>query len=106
MLGKTILACPVYQGYSKQIAEERFEPAGFRLALGLKDITLALQAATAKSMPMPVGSLLRDRWLASVAKGRENLDWTAIALSVAEDAGLKTEGPKNESVRTAGRSAD
>ena len=30
MLGKTILACPVYQGYSKQIAEERFEPAGFR----------------------------------------------------------------------------
>ncbi len=106
MLGKTILACPVYQGYSKQIAEERFEPAGFRLALGLKDITLALQAATAKSMPMPVGSLLRDRWLASVAKGRENLDWTAIALSVAEDAGLKNEGPKNESVRTAGRSAD
>jgi 3-hydroxyisobutyrate dehydrogenase-like beta-hydroxyacid dehydrogenase len=106
MLGKTILACPVYQGYSKQIAEERFEPAGFRLALGLKDITLALQAATAKSMPMPVGSLLRDRWLASVAKGRENLDWTAIALSVAEDAGLKNEGTKNESVRTASRSAD
>jgi 3-hydroxyisobutyrate dehydrogenase-like beta-hydroxyacid dehydrogenase len=106
MLGKSILACPVYQGYSRQIAEERFEPPGFRLALGLKDITLALQAATAKSMPMPVGSLLRDRWLASVAKGRENLDWTAIALSVAEDAGLKNEGPKNESVRTAGRSAD
>ena len=106
MLGKTIFACPVYQGYSKQIAAERFEPAGFRLALGLKDITLALQAATAKSMPMPVGSLLRDRWLASIAKGRGDLDWTAVALSVAEDAGLKNEGPKNESVRTAGRSAD
>ena len=106
MLGKSILACPVYQGYAKQIAEERFEPAGFRLALGLKDITLTLQAATAKSMPMPVGSLLRDRWLASVAKGREDFDWTAVALSVAEDAGLKNEGPKNESVRSAGRSAD
>ena len=106
MFGKSILACPIYQGYGKQIAEERFEPAGFRLALGLKDITLALQAATAKSMPMPVGSLLRDRWLASVAKGREDFDWTAVALSVAEDAGLKSEGPKNESVRSAGRSAD
>jgi 3-hydroxyisobutyrate dehydrogenase-like beta-hydroxyacid dehydrogenase len=106
MLGKTILACPVYQGYSKQIAEERFEPAGFRLSLGLKDITLALQAATAKSMPMPVGSLLRDRLLASVAKGRGDLDWTGVALSVAEDAGLKNERPKNESVRAAGRSAD
>ena len=106
MLGKTILACPVYQGYGKQIAEERFEPAGFRLALGLKDITLAMQAATANSMPMPVASLLRDRWLASVAKGRENLDWTAIAIAVAEDAGLKNEVSKNESVRAAVRSAD
>jgi 3-hydroxyisobutyrate dehydrogenase-like beta-hydroxyacid dehydrogenase len=106
MFGKTILACPVYQGYGKQIAEERFEPAGFRLALGLKDITLALQAAAAKSMPMPVGSLLRDRWLTAVAKGRENLDWTAVAINVAEDAGLKNEGSKNESVRAASRSAN
>jgi len=57
-------------------------------------------------MPMPVGSLLHDRWLASVAKGRGDLDWTGVALSVAEDAGLKNERPKNESVRTAGRSAD
>lgn len=106
MLGKTFLACPVYQGYGKQIAEERFEPAGFRLALGLKDITLAAQAATAKTMPMPMASLLRDRWLASMAKGRENLDWTAIAIAVAEDAGLKSEGSKNEGVRSATRSAD
>ncbi|MGA8145823.1 MAG: NAD(P)-dependent oxidoreductase [Candidatus Acidiferrales bacterium] len=106
MFGKTIFACPVYQGYGKQIAEERFEPAGFRLALGLKDISLAVQAATAKSMPMPVASLLRDRWLASIAKGRENLDWTAIALAVAEDAGLRNKGPKNEGVRSASRSTD
>lgn len=106
MLGKTFLACPVYQGYGKQIAEERFEPAGFRMALGLKDIALAVQTATAKTMPMPVASLLRDRWLASMAKGRENLDWTAIAIAVAEDAGLKSEGSKNEGVRSATRSAD
>ncbi len=101
MFGKTLFACPIYQGYGKQIAEQRFEPAGFRLALGLKDVTLALQAATAKNTPMPVASLLRDRWLSAVAKGRENLDWTAVALGVAEDAGLKSEG-----ARSAGRSAD
>lgn len=89
LFGKTFFACPVYQGYGKQIAEQRFEPVGFRLALGLKDINLALQTAASSSMPMPLASLLRDRWLSSMAKGRENMDWTAVALGVAEDAGLK-----------------
>jgi len=31
---------------------------------------------------------LRDRWLTGMAKGRADLDWTAVALGVAEDAGL------------------
>jgi hypothetical protein len=38
---------------------------------------------------MPLASLLRDRWLTAVAKGRADMDWTAVALGVAEDAGLK-----------------
>ena len=89
MFGKTLFACPVYQGYGRQIAEERFEPAGFRLALGLKDINLALQTAAASSVPMPVASILRDRWISAVAKGRENMDWSAATIGIAEDAGLK-----------------
>ncbi|MGA8366331.1 MAG: NAD(P)-dependent oxidoreductase [Candidatus Acidiferrales bacterium] len=89
MLGKTFFACPAYQTYGKIIAEEKFEPAGFRLALGLKDVTLVLETAAASSMPMPLASLLHDHMLAAVAKGRENMDWTAVALGVAEDAGLK-----------------
>jgi 3-hydroxyisobutyrate dehydrogenase-like beta-hydroxyacid dehydrogenase len=94
MLGKTLFACPVYQGYGKQIAEQRFEPAGFRLALGLKDINLTLQTAESNSVPMPVASLLHDRWLTAVAKGRADMDWTAVALDVAENAGLKLESTK------------
>jgi 3-hydroxyisobutyrate dehydrogenase-like beta-hydroxyacid dehydrogenase len=89
MLGKTFFACPAYQTYGKIIAEEKFEPAGFRLALGLKDVTLVLETAAASAMPMPLASLLRDHLLAAMAKGRENMDWTAVALGVAEDAGLK-----------------
>ncbi|HUA00026.1 MAG TPA: NAD(P)-dependent oxidoreductase [Candidatus Aquilonibacter sp.] len=91
LFGKTLFACPVYQGYGRQIAAEEFEPAGFRLALGLKDVSLALGAAGASSMPLPIGSLLRDRFLAAIAKGRGDMDWTAIAVGVAEDAGLKAE---------------
>jgi 3-hydroxyisobutyrate dehydrogenase-like beta-hydroxyacid dehydrogenase len=87
--GKTLFACPVYQGYGKSIAEQRFEPAGFRLALGLKDINLVLQTAASSAVPMPLASLLRDRWLTGIAKGRGDMDWTAVALGVAEDAGLK-----------------
>jgi 3-hydroxyisobutyrate dehydrogenase-like beta-hydroxyacid dehydrogenase len=91
LFGKTLFACPVYQGYGKSIAAEQFEPAGFRLALGFKDVSLALATATASSVPLPLGSLLHDRYLAAIAKGRADMDWTAIALGVAEDAGIKSE---------------
>jgi 3-hydroxyisobutyrate dehydrogenase-like beta-hydroxyacid dehydrogenase len=94
MMGKTLFACTAYQNYSRQIAERRFEPAGFRLALGLKDINLVLQTAASVSMPMPVASLLHDRWVESVAKGREGMDWSAIALAVAEDAGVPASSAK------------
>jgi len=80
---------PLHAGYANLIAEQKFEPAGFRLALGLKDINLVLETAAQSTTPLPLASLLRDRWLSAVAKGRGNLDWSAVALGVAEDAGLK-----------------
>lgn len=86
MIGKF---SPMHQGYANQIAEQKFEPAGFRLTLGLKDVNLILQIAAASTTPLPLASLLHDRWLSAVAKGRGDLDWSAIALGVAEDAGLK-----------------
>jgi len=92
MLTQTLFPCPVYQGYGKRIAENSYEPAGFRLALGLKDINLVLQTAGSSPMPMPLGSLLRDRWLGAMAKHRENLDWSAAALGVSEDAGIPITG--------------
>jgi 3-hydroxyisobutyrate dehydrogenase-like beta-hydroxyacid dehydrogenase len=89
MLAKTIFAAPVYQGYGPAIAHGRFTPAGFRLPLGLKDIELVLQTAGAANAPMPTASLLRDRFIAAIARGRAELDWSAIALGAADDAGLK-----------------
>ena len=89
MLVKTIFAAPVYQGYGPVIAHGVFTPAGFRLPLGLKDIDLVLQTAAAANAPMPTASLLRDRFISAIAKGRADLDWSAIALGAADDAGLK-----------------
>ena len=79
---------PVYANYGKIIAEEKYEPAGFAMKLGLKDVGLALAAAGAEGVPMPLASLLRDHYLAAIARGGGNRDWSAVALWLAENAGV------------------
>lgn len=88
MFGQTLFAAPIYQNYGKMIAEKRHIPAGFYLTLGLKDVNLVLDAAEQAKMPMPLASLVHDRLMASVAKGRGAMDWSAISLDVLDDAGL------------------
>ena len=73
-----VFKSPVFQNYGNIIAERRFEPAGFRLKLGLKDVTLALRAAEDVTLPLPLASLLRDRYLAAVARGNGEKDWSAV----------------------------
>jgi hypothetical protein len=87
MLGQTLFACPAYQLYGEAIAQGRYEPPGFTVSLGLKDLNLILGTAAMSTMPMPLASLLHDRFLATIAKGWGHLDWAAIALGVAQDAG-------------------
>lgn len=91
MLGQTLFACPAYQIYGNAIAQEHYRPAGFTVSLGLKDINLVLQTAAAATVPMPLASLLHDRFLAMVAQGRADLDWASVALDVAANAGLPRE---------------
>ena len=79
---------PVVENYGGAIAARRFEPAGFALALGLKDVRLALAAADARAVPMPFASCLHDRFLAAVGHGLGAIDWSGIARLVAADAGL------------------
>jgi 3-hydroxyisobutyrate dehydrogenase-like beta-hydroxyacid dehydrogenase len=85
----TLFACPIYQTYGKALIAQRYEQAGFRLELGLKDAGLVLQTAATSKVPMPMANLVRDRLLSGVAKGRGNWDITAFALGAAEDAGVK-----------------
>ncbi|MBV9689589.1 MAG: NAD(P)-dependent oxidoreductase [Ktedonobacteraceae bacterium] len=89
MLTQTSFSAPVYQTYGKMIAQKRHTPAGFRQHLGLKDVNLVREVADQESLPMPLASLLHDRLLAGIAKGRGEMDWSALALDVLEDAGLK-----------------
>ena len=88
LLTSTLFDAPVYKGYGRLIADRKFEPAGFAASLGQKDIRLALAAAEELQVPMPVASLLRDRFLRLMAHGGEKLDWSAIGGLSAEDAAV------------------
>jgi 3-hydroxyisobutyrate dehydrogenase-like beta-hydroxyacid dehydrogenase len=87
LLTSTLFNVPLYKIYGGLIVDQKFEPAGFAAPLGLKDIRLALAAAEELRVPMPLASLLRDRFLALLARGGEALDWSAIARLSAADAG-------------------
>jgi 3-hydroxyisobutyrate dehydrogenase-like beta-hydroxyacid dehydrogenase len=78
-INSALFASPLYANYGGIIADQRFEPAGFRLRLGLKDVRLLLEAAEAVSQPLPLASLVRDRMLAALARGLEDHDWSSFA---------------------------
>ncbi len=88
ILNGSLFQSPIYENYGKIIVERRYEPAGFKLLLGLKDIRLALAAADAAAAPMPLASLLRDHLLARAAQGHGEMDWASLAEVAAQNAGL------------------
>jgi 3-hydroxyisobutyrate dehydrogenase-like beta-hydroxyacid dehydrogenase len=90
ILTSTLFGAPVYQTYGGLIAREDFEPAGFAATLGLKDIRLVLAAGEELRVPLPLASLLRDRFLTLLATGGERLDWSAVGALPAWEAGGKS----------------
>jgi 3-hydroxyisobutyrate dehydrogenase-like beta-hydroxyacid dehydrogenase len=88
ILTGTLFNAPIYKTYGGLIAQEKFEPAGFKLLLGLKDCRLVLAAAEEAAVPMPIASLIRDHFLTAVAQGMGEIDWSAISRVSARNAGL------------------
>lgn len=88
IVNRRLFRSPIYENYGNIIAEGRWEPAGFKLRHGLKDVRLALSAADEVMTPLPLGSLLRDQYLTAMARGWGDIDWAALARLVATNAGL------------------
>jgi len=74
-----LFASPVYANYGRIVADEKFEPAGFALKLGLKDMRLVLETAFECASPMPIASVLRDRLLDAAGHGQSEKDWSSVA---------------------------
>jgi 3-hydroxyisobutyrate dehydrogenase-like beta-hydroxyacid dehydrogenase len=79
LLTNTLFASPVYKNYGALIAAQRYEPPGFNLKLGAKDIGLALAAAGAAGVPMPFADVLRDNLAEAIAQGDADKDLAALA---------------------------
>ena len=83
-----LFACSAYKIYGKIIAEERYQPAGQRAILGLKDADFALEAGGAVGVPLPSGNVWRDRLVGAVAHGEAEHDWAVMAKDQARASGL------------------
>ncbi|HWW82394.1 MAG TPA: NAD(P)-dependent oxidoreductase [Vicinamibacterales bacterium] len=89
VLTTSVFTAPFYKVYGTLIADERYRPAGFSLSLGLKDVTLALNAAHDRTVALPVASLVRDRIVRGLAQGEGDADWSVLGALAARDAGLE-----------------
>lgn len=90
-MSSTIFDCLIYRGYGHRVAARDHHPypdAHFALDLGSKDVSLVYNTAVEGKCPMPIASLLRDRYVAAQNAGRGKLDWSALALRTSEDAGV------------------
>jgi 3-hydroxyisobutyrate dehydrogenase-like beta-hydroxyacid dehydrogenase len=89
LLTTTVFNAPPYRIYGPAIAAQRFQPPGFALPLGQKDNRLMLAAAEALGVPMPVASLVHDRFLAVRARGFGAAhDLSALAFEALANAGV------------------
>jgi 3-hydroxyisobutyrate dehydrogenase-like beta-hydroxyacid dehydrogenase len=78
----------VFKAYGAMVLEQKYEPAGFALTLGLKDVNLARAAAQGLGVEMPTAELLKQHYDQAVSWGWQDKDWAAIGEVSAKKAGL------------------
>ena len=83
----TFFSGRVHKIYGDKIARQNYQP-GFIMPLALKDVRLALAEADSAGVPTPSVGVVRDRMITGIARGYAALDWTALGLVAAEEAGI------------------
>ena len=91
-LTSTMFGGRVHKIYGDKIIRQSYAP-GFVMPLALKDVRLALTEAENAGATMPSVSVVRDRLITGIARGYAGLDWTALGLIAAEEAGLHVAPP-------------
>jgi 3-hydroxyisobutyrate dehydrogenase-like beta-hydroxyacid dehydrogenase len=89
VLTNSLFDSQVHKAYGGKIVEGRYSPPGMAVPLAIKDLRLALAEAEREAVPMPAASLVHDRLVAMAARGWNELDWSALGLLAAVDAGVE-----------------
>jgi len=79
VLTSTLFASPICQTYGPIIAEEKYEPPGFRLKLGYKDAGLTTEAAKGLGIDLPLAELVHGHFAEAMSAGLGEKDWAALA---------------------------
>jgi 3-hydroxyisobutyrate dehydrogenase-like beta-hydroxyacid dehydrogenase len=87
IMRSTMFGGRAHKIYGDKIVDQSYAP-GFVMPLVLKDVRLALAEAENAGAPMPSVDVVRDRLITGIARGHGGLDWSALALVAAEEAGL------------------
>ncbi len=80
ILTHTAFTGSAYAGYGPMIVNRSYSPAGFSMALGLKDVKLVEDAAAHLGLDLPVASVLHNQFESALLDPElKDLDWSAIA---------------------------
>ncbi len=89
ILTHTAFSGAAHKGYAPIIAEKRYEPVGFAMSLGLKDLGLAEAAAAERGVSLPIAPVLHELFEAALADSElRELDWSAVAEITRRRSGL------------------
>jgi 3-hydroxyisobutyrate dehydrogenase-like beta-hydroxyacid dehydrogenase len=92
IMTSTMFGGRAHKIYGDKIVRQAYAP-GFVMPLVLKDVRLALAEAEIAGAPMPSVDVVRDRLITGIARGHADLDWSALGLVAAEEAGLNVGAP-------------
>ncbi len=93
IMTSTMFGGRAHKIYGDKIVGQSYAP-GFVMPLVLKDVRLALAEAEEAAAPMPSVGVVRDRLITGLARGYADLDWSALGLIAAEEAGLYLVPPR------------
>jgi 3-hydroxyisobutyrate dehydrogenase-like beta-hydroxyacid dehydrogenase len=88
VLTNSLFDSRVHKSYGRKIVDGRYSPPGMAVPLAIKDLRLAMAEAERTAVPMPAASLVHDHLVAMMARGWSGLDWSALGLLAAIEAGL------------------
>jgi 3-hydroxyisobutyrate dehydrogenase-like beta-hydroxyacid dehydrogenase len=74
-----LFAAPVFKAYGPLIAKRAYQPANFPVNLGLKDLRLAQEAASAVGEQPVVAQAVRELMESALQAGLTSSDWAAVA---------------------------